>query len=141
VPAIAEAAHDGALSWDQLRGAVEVATPTTDAEWARRAPNTTPADLQRQARAAKTVTPEDAAARREARQLRCWTEPEAGMVAGRFRLPDVDGVVIDHGPGRIAIPAHRMEPHGTERLVGDPDHPDGLWLMRLGADARAGPDP
>ncbi len=262
---------------------VEVATPATDAEWAQRAPNTAPADLLRQARAAKTVTPEDAAARRDARELRCWTEPEAGMVAGRFRLPDVDGVlvkrvleemagrmrpakgqawarlehrmadslvdlcqtyadvtptrrsrplivthvtgqsaevdgiplaletvdamrddarvveqhddvVIDHGPGRGAIPAqlarivehrdphcrypgcertrglqrhhltpvawdgttsrktlarlcpehhHRMEPHGTERLIGDPDHPDGLWLMRLDthADARAGPAP
>jgi hypothetical protein len=36
-------------------------------------------------------------------------------------------------------PAHhrRMEPHGTERLIGDPDLPDGLTVK----DARAGPAP
>jgi hypothetical protein len=281
MPAIAETAANGGLSWDQLKSVVEVATPATDAEWARRAPSTAAIDLQRQARAAKAVTPEDAAARREARELRCWTEPDAGMVAGRFRLPDVDGIlvksvleelagrmrppkgepwerlecrladslvsvcrtyadatpirrsrplvvvhvagesaevdgipvaketvdamragsriveqrddgVVDHGPGRIAIPAalarvvrhrdrhcrypgceatwglqhhhltpvvwdgttsrttivrlcvehhRRMEPHGTERLVGDPDHSDGLRLLRVGASARAGPAP
>jgi len=282
MPAIAETAASGALSWDQLRNVVEVATPATDAEWALRAPNTAPVDLQRQARSAKVVTPEDAANRREARELRCWSEPESGMVAGRFRLPDVDGVLvksvleeiaermrptkgqhwarlehrmadafvdlcqnyadvtptrrhrplvvvhtngastdvdgipiaqdtldrlrdkarvveqrddapaIDYGPGRKSIPAElarivehrdphcrypgcertrglqrhhltpvgwdgttsrttvvrlccehhqRMEPHGTERLVGDPDLPDGLRLVRVGTDARAGPAP
>ena len=36
---------------------------------------------------------------------------------------------------------HRMEPHGTERLVGDPDRPDGLRLIQVGAQARAGPAP
>jgi hypothetical protein len=284
MPAIAQTAACGALSWDQLKGVVEVATPATDAEWAQRAPNIAAADLARQARAAKTVTPVDAAARRGARELRCWSEPDAGMIAGRFRLPDVDGVlvknvleemagrmrpdtgdawdrlehrladalvdlaqnyadvtptrrsrpllvvhvtgetaeiegiplapttvehfrqearvveqhddapVIDHGPGRAAIPAElaravehrdphcrypgcdrtralqrhhltpvawdgttsrktivrlctthhqRMEPHGSERLVGDPDRPDGLRLVRVDrrtdAAARAGP--
>jgi len=91
MPAIAQVAASGALSWDQLKGVVEVATPATEAEWAERAPGWAPADLQRQARAAKVVTAEDAAARREARELRCWSEPEAGVVAGRFRLPDVEG--------------------------------------------------
>jgi len=33
-----------------------------------------------------------------------------------------------------------MEPHGTERLVGDPDQPDGLRLIHVGADTRAGPE-
>ena len=282
LPAIAETAHSGALSWEQLQPMVEIATPESDAEWAERGPAWAPADLQRQARAARVVTAPDAAARREARELRCWSEPDAGMVAGRFRLPDVDGVlvksvleemaermrpakgqawdrlehrmadafvdlcqnyadvtptrrhrplivvhtngesaevndipiaaetldavraearvveqhddapVIDYGPGRVAIPAelarilehrdthcrypgcertrglerhhltpvgwdgttsrstvvrlcaehhHRMEPHGTERLVGDPDRPDGLRLIQVGAQARAGPAP
>jgi hypothetical protein len=184
MPAIAEAAAKGSLSWEQLEGVVEVATPATDSEWAERAPNTLPADLQRQARGARVVTPEDAAARREARELRCWTDPEAGMVNGRFRLPDVDGVlvksvletveqlraearvveqrddapVVDHGPGRIPIPAaltrtlehhKKMEPHGTERLLGDPDRPDGLRLVQVHErvdaatreSARAGPAP
>ena len=73
MPAIAGAAHDGALSWDQLRAAVEVATPATDAEWAKRAPNTAPADLQRQARAAKTVTPKTP--RRGAKRASCAAGP------------------------------------------------------------------
>jgi len=282
MPAIAEAAHAGELSWDQLKSVVEVATPATDTEWAERAPSWAPADLQRAARAARVVTAEDAAARREARELRCWNEPDAGMIAGRFRLPDVEGVLVkhvleemaermrppkgrpwarlehrmadafvdlcqnyadvtptrrhrplvvvhttgataevdgipiaaetltavrdearvveqrddapavDYGTGRIAIPnelartiEHRdshcrypgcertrglqrhhltpvvwdghttrktivrlccehhewMEPHGTERLVGDPDRPDGLHLIDIGVKARAGPAP
>jgi hypothetical protein len=39
---------------------------------------------------------------------------------------------------------HRMEPHGTERLIGDPDLPDGLRVKATrteGNDARAGPAP
>jgi len=282
MPAIAQAAGSGALSWDQLKGVVEVATPATDAEWAERAPYWAPADLQRQARAAKVVSAEDAAARREARELRWWDDTARGGVSWRGFLPDVDGVlakhvfeemvgrmrpprgqvwdtlahrgadafvdlcqnyadvtptrrhrplvvvhtngvsaevdgipiatetldhvrnearvveqrddapVIDYGTGRFAVPAElariiehrdphcrypgcertwrlqnhhltpvsrdghttrktvvrlcsrhhpRMEPHGTERLVGDPDQPDGLRLVNLGADARAGPAP
>ena len=282
MPAIAEAASSGALSWDQLKGIVEVATPATDAEWAERAPHWAPADLVRQARAAKVVTGEDAAARREARELRWWDDAARGGVSWRGFLPDVDGVlakrvfeemvermrppqgaawdtlahrgadafvdlcqnyadvtptrrhrplivmhtngmsaevdgipialetldarrdearvveqrddaaVVDFGTGRFAVPAElariiehrdlhcrypgcertwrlqnhhltpvvwdgttsrttvvrlcalhhkRMEPHGTERLVGDPDRPDGLRLVRVGAAARAGPAP
>ena len=81
MPAIAEAASSGALSWDQLKGIVEVATPATDAEWAERAPHWAPADLVRQARAAKVVTGEDAAARREARELRWWDDAARGADA------------------------------------------------------------
>ncbi len=38
---------------------------------------------------------------------------------------------------------HRMEPHGTERLIGDPDLPDGLTVKDSRADPtdRAGPAP
>jgi hypothetical protein len=37
---------------------------------------------------------------------------------------------------------HRlMEPHGNQRLVGDPDLPDGLRVLQVGAQARAGPAP
>jgi hypothetical protein len=35
----------------------------------------------------------------------------------------------------------RMEPHGTERLVGDPDLPDGLRVITVAKHARAGPAP
>ena len=93
-PAIAAAAHDGEISWEQLAPLTQVATPETDREWARRGPNCSPLDLEREARKARVVTPEDAAARRAARELRIWREPDTGMVSGRFRLPDVDGVIV-----------------------------------------------
>jgi len=35
----------------------------------------------------------------------------------------------------------RMEPHGTERLVGDPDLPDGLRVITVTKRERAGPAP
>jgi hypothetical protein len=69
-PAIASAAHDGSISREQLAPLTRVSTPETDAEWARRGPNCAPLDLEREARKAKVVTPEDAAARRAARELR-----------------------------------------------------------------------
>ncbi len=94
-PAIAQAAHEGRLSWDQLAPLTKLASAETDREWARRGPNCSPIDLAQEARKARVVTPEDAAARREARELRIWREPDAGMVAGRFRLPDVDGVLVE----------------------------------------------
>ena len=40
-----------------------------------------------------------------------------------------------------ALHHKRMEPHGNQRLVGDPDQPDGLQLVHVGADSRAGPAP
>ena len=30
-----------------------------------------------------------------ARELRIWREPELGMIAGRFRLPDLDGILVE----------------------------------------------
>jgi hypothetical protein len=282
LPEVAAAAWSGALSKDQLVPVAEVATPVTDAEWAERAPHMAPVDLQHRARAMRTVTAAEAAARREARYVRSWRDADQGMVFGRWALPDVDGVlvekvldemaermrpakgmpwdslahrkadafvelattyagatttkraktlivvhtnadhtaaevdgiriadetildlepgarvvehddaapVVDYGDGRVAIPAplerelarrdrhcrypgcertsglqhhhltpvtwggrtsrtlvvrlcpehhHRMEPHGRERLVGDPDLPDGLRLITTENRARAGP--
>ena len=94
-PAIATAAHEGELSWDQLTPLSRLATPETDREWAERAPRCAPIDLAREARRVQVVTPSDAAARRAARELRTWREPESGMIAGRFGLPDVDGVIVE----------------------------------------------
>jgi hypothetical protein len=34
-----------------------------------------------------------------------------------------------------------MEPHGTERLVGDPDLPDGLRVVAVAKREQAGPAP
>jgi hypothetical protein len=43
----------------------------------------------------------------------------------------------------LLCPLHhgRMEPHGCERLVGDPDLPDGLRLITVKQEAPAGPAP
>lgn len=107
LPAITAAVHAGDLSVDQLKPLIELATPETDAAWADRAKGYAPTDLERLARQQRGVTAEDAAARREARELRCWTERDSGMVAGRFRLPDVDGVLAKSVLERMA---ERMRP-------------------------------
>jgi hypothetical protein len=94
LPTIAAAAHSGAISWDQLKPLVEIATPETDAAWAERAPRYSPGDLERLARKQRGVTDAEAAARREARELRWWWEPDTGMLALRGRIPDVEGAVV-----------------------------------------------
>jgi len=107
LPAIAAAAHAGALSPDQLKPLIEIATPETDAAWAERAQGYAPTDLERLARQQRGVSADDAAKRREARELRFWTERDTGMIAGRFRLPDVDGVLATSVLERMA---ERMRP-------------------------------
>jgi len=94
-PALAQAATEGALSFEQLEPLTRIATSETDAEWARRGPNCTPFDLQKLARRARRVTAEDAQRRYQARELRIWRQPGLGMVAGRFRLPDLDGILLE----------------------------------------------
>ncbi|MFO7591127.1 MAG: DUF222 domain-containing protein [Acidimicrobiia bacterium] len=107
LPAVAKAAHDGCLSRDQLAPLTQVATPASDAEWAQRGPNVAPVDLQRMARTARKVTTADAEARRAARSVFTWREAETGMCAGRWSLPDVDGVLVDKVLDHMA---ERMRP-------------------------------
>ncbi|MEX2256450.1 MAG: HNH endonuclease signature motif containing protein [Acidimicrobiia bacterium] len=95
LPAVAEQMASGALSAEQLAPLTELATPETDKEWAARGPNISPADLQSLVRRKQAVTLANARARREARMLRTWREPEAGMTGGRFRLADLDGILIE----------------------------------------------
>src|SRR5574341_1954353 len=104
-PALAEAAATGALSWEQLEPLTRIATSETDAEWAARGPSCTPFDLQKLARRARRLTATDTRARTEARELRTWREPECGMVAGRFRIPELDGILVE-----------RVLEHMAERL-------------------------
>jgi hypothetical protein len=95
LPAVAQQMASGALSAEQLAPLTELATPETDKEWAQRGPNISPVDLHRLVRRQERPTAEDAAARRAARMLRIWREQDTGMVAGRFRLADVDGVLVE----------------------------------------------
>ena len=114
-PEIAAAAHAGDLTWDQLQPLVELATPETDTEWARRGPRLAPVDLQRMARRQRAVTHDEERARHNARFVRMWREAREGMTGGRWRLPDVDGVlvekVLDHMAERLRPP--KGEPWDT----------------------------
>jgi hypothetical protein len=107
LPEVAAAAWSGDLSKDQLVPVTEVATPATDSEWAQRGCRTAPVDLQRQARATRTVTAADAAARRAARYMTSWRDADQGMVFGRWALPDVDGVLVEKVLDQMA---ERMRP-------------------------------
>lgn len=107
MPEIAAAAWAGDLSWDQLQPVVEVATPDTDREWARRGPRLSPVDLQRMARQVQRVTAADAEARREARSLRTWRDTLQGMGGGRYWLADVDAVLVEKVLDHMA---ERMRP-------------------------------
>ena len=107
LPAIAAAAHAGDLSPDQLRPLVQIATPTDDAEWARRGPNCSPFELERMARSRRGVTAAEAAARREARELKWWWERDTGMLGLRGRIPDVEGALVR---GVLERMVERMRP-------------------------------
>jgi hypothetical protein len=95
LPEVAAAAFDGRLSDEQLTPVARLADASSDAEWARRAPNTAPSDLARLARTAVTPTMDEARARRAARALGFWWRRGAGMLDGRFSIPDLDGDLVE----------------------------------------------
>ncbi|MFI5045439.1 MAG: DUF222 domain-containing protein [Acidimicrobiia bacterium] len=95
LPEIAAAAHDGALSSEQLAPLVELADEFTDAEWAARGPNMSPADLTRQAREQRKPTLEESQARWRARSLRMWWNPDKTMLHLRGDLPDLLGAKVE----------------------------------------------
>ena len=95
LPAIAAKAEAGELSFDQLEPLVELATPETDAEWARRGAQAAPSELARLARQQRVVTDEEAEARRRARSFRWWRGRDTGMLNLRGEIPDVDGALVE----------------------------------------------
>jgi hypothetical protein len=95
LPAIATAAAAGELSGEQLEEVVKFADAESDAEWAARAVNMTPAQLARVGREQRKPTVEEGQARYAARFLRTWHDDSRGMVCGRFELPDVMGVKFE----------------------------------------------
>jgi hypothetical protein len=92
LPAVAAAAHAGRLSDEQLASTVRVADEGSDAEWAQRAPNMTPADLARKARAKSKPTVEESQARHAARHLWMRWNDQQTMLQIHGELPDVLGV-------------------------------------------------
>ncbi len=107
LPAIADAAHSGAISKDQLEPLVEIAGPETDGEWSLRGTRMAVGDLQRMARQLQKVSAADAEARQRARSLRVWKDPVSGMMNVRGAFADVDGVLVDKVLDHMA---ERMRP-------------------------------
>jgi hypothetical protein len=94
LPEVAAAAARGDLTWDQLQPVAQLATPESDAEWSVRARTAAPADLNRMVRRNRRVTAADAEARHAMRSVVSWRDAD-GMMSGRWRLPDVDGVLVE----------------------------------------------
>lgn len=90
---ISAVAAAGELSWEQLEAVCQVATPEMDSEWARRAPGWTPAQLNRHARAQRTVTSEQACVR-DAERSFTWRWDQNRMLQFRGQLPDVAGAKL-----------------------------------------------
>jgi HNH endonuclease/Domain of unknown function (DUF222) len=95
LPEIAAVAYDGDLSAEQLSSVTKLADEFSDAEWARRAPNTAPVELARLARNASKPSTEDSRQRYEARSLRMWWTPDKGMLHLYGQLPDVMGATFE----------------------------------------------
>jgi hypothetical protein len=96
LPTIAAVAAAGRLSAEQLTQVVKVAEPSDEHRWADEAPSWSPQDLAQEARTRHTPTVEEAAARRDARELRWWWNRRTGMLDGRFSLPDLDGARFEN---------------------------------------------
>jgi hypothetical protein len=93
LPAIAQVAFEGGLSDEQLSSVVKVADEESDQEWAARAPNADPVELQRLARQATKRSAEDSRARFAARELRMWQRD--GFLHLRGQLPDDMGAKFE----------------------------------------------
>jgi hypothetical protein len=111
LPEIAEAAAAGDLTRDQLQPLTQLATPETDAEWARRGPHAAAGDLDRLVRRTRHVSPGEAEDRHNRRSVVSWREPD-GTARGKWLLPDVEGVIVDKVLDHMA---ERMRPAPGEK--------------------------
>jgi HNH endonuclease len=139
LPAVAAAAHDGALSGEQLGHVAQLADGASDAEWARRAPQVAPVDLARMVRTQQKPTVEEWRARREARSLRMWWSPDKGMLNLRGALADLDGACFEATINRLI---EQMKP-ATGQPWDSRDHRAADALVRLckGESPREGDTP
>jgi hypothetical protein len=92
---VAAAAYAGRLSGEQLVPAARLADSSSDREWAQRAANTSPHDLQSQVRRLKAPSAQEWTARRERRNLRWWWDDDHAVLSLRGDLPDLQGVAVE----------------------------------------------
>jgi hypothetical protein len=102
LPAIGAVAVEGGFSDEQLTQVVRVADEGSDAEWAARAPNVTPADLSRLARQRSKPTVEDGQARHAARELWMKWDDQRAMLRFGGELPDVLGAKVEATVKKLA---------------------------------------
>ena len=107
LPAVAAAAHAGALSDEQLTEVARLADGESDAEWAARAPNMTPADLARKARQKSKPTVDESLARHQARHFWMRWNRAHTMLQVHGELPDVLGVKFEATVNKLV---ERMKP-------------------------------
>ena len=96
LPALAERAATGELSWEQLEPLTRIATPETDrGVGAPRDATAHPSTCRSApARPARSPSPTRRPGIRRGAYA-TWREAELGMIAGRFRLPDLDGILVE----------------------------------------------
>ena len=113
LPAIAAAAAEGVLSWDQLVALVAIATPETDADLAVEAAGWSAAQLQALARAARRRTDGEADAADSGRYLRWRVHHLDGTwrLAGRFSADA--GAVVDAALSQLADAHNRVDDDGN----------------------------
>jgi hypothetical protein len=95
LPAIADAAAAGRLSEEQLAAVAQLADESTDAEWAERAPDCSPSELQRLVRKQRTPTAEESLARHRARSLRMSWNADRTVLRVNGELPDLLGAKVE----------------------------------------------
>jgi hypothetical protein len=111
LPAIAAAAAEGRLSDEQLATVVELADEQSDLEWAQRAPNCSPSQLQRLVREQRVPTAEESLARHRARSLRMTWNADKTVLRINGELPDLLGAKVEATVNRMV---ERMRPQKGE---------------------------
>ncbi len=116
LPAVAAAAHAGALSGEQLGAVITLADETTDAEWASCAPHMDPGELARRARCLRTPTNAESLARRDARYLTMSWSQDRGMLHLRGALADLDGALFEATIHQLTEQMHPARGETWERF-------------------------
>jgi len=95
-PALARAFHDGGGVGGSARGALCAVEPRHGCRVGQRGVRACrPGELCRRIRANKPANLDDERARHEARELRMWRDSRDGMCCGRWRLPAVQGALVE----------------------------------------------
>lgn len=102
LPEISESFVSGGLSFDAVRPLTRFATPETDAHLADEARKFTASQLNRMARRARPLDPEEESEAYEKRSLKLRWDPERHRAYITAQLPDHQGAVVEKALDRVA---------------------------------------